>query len=215
MKRWSTALLGICICVAIVCAVVGVQRLRLLSSMGGEVQTGSASEILIMRTPGGLLEVATVTATEQFDQTFAYSMLGMNVGKTVAHIRVRATYRYHIELAPEWKVYRQGDVFRVSTPPLKPSLPVAVDLGEMEKDVGGTWYLVAFNDSEDLDSLERKITERLALKAKSQTYRNLAHDAAQKTVAEFVEKWLVTQESWKAASRPRLEVVIGNSSTEL
>jgi hypothetical protein len=209
MKRWSTALLGICICVAIVCAVVGVQRLRLLSSMGGEVQTGSASEILIMRTPGGLLEVATVTATEQFDQTFAYSMLGMNVGKTVAHIRVRATYRYHIELAPEWKVYRQGDVFRVSTPPLKPSLPVAVDLGEMEKDVGGTWYLVAINDQVDLDVLEGQITKELARKATSPFYMNLGRDAAQRTVNEFVKKWLVTQHAWKAADHPRIDVVIG------
>ena len=33
-----------------------------------------------------------------------YSVLGHEVGETVAHIRVPATYRYHIELAPKWKV---------------------------------------------------------------------------------------------------------------
>ena len=56
-------------------------------------------------------------------------------------------------------------MFTVVTPPVKPSLPVAVDLAKMEKDVGGSWMLVPFNEDEDLDALEREITAKLAEKA--------------------------------------------------
>jgi len=79
-------------------------------------------------------------------------------------------------------------VFKVIAPPVKASLPVAVDLARMEKDVGGSWYLVVFNDKEDLDALEKEITARLEAKAKSDVYRNMQRDAARKTVEEFVGK---------------------------
>jgi hypothetical protein len=35
----------------------------------------------------------------------------------------------------------------------------------------------------------------------------LQREDARKTVTEFVEKWLVTQEPWKSAKQPRIEVV--------
>jgi hypothetical protein len=158
-----------------------------------EVRSGPGSEILVMRTKGGLLEVSTIRATEQFDKKFVYSVFGLKVGETVPHIRVPAVYRYHIELAPEWKIIRAGGVFTVVTPPVKPSLPVAVDLARMEKDVGGTWLLIPFNADDDLDSLERDITAALAGKAAGPAYLRLQREAARRTVAEFVRKWLVTQ----------------------
>jgi hypothetical protein len=174
-----------------------------------EAFSPAPQEILVMHTRGGLLEVSQIHATEQFDKKFVYSVLGMSVGETVAHIRVPAVYRYHIELAPEWDVYRKGDVFKVITPPVKPSLPVAVDLGKMEKDVGGSWYLVAFNDQQDLDALEREITSKLAQKAASPMYMNMQREEARKAVREFVMKWLIDQQAWREARGPRLEVVFG------
>jgi hypothetical protein len=201
---------------AVVAAAVGATLLvvryaeRTLWSRSGEATvSGLGREILVMRTPGGLLEVSNITATEQFDKKFIYTLVGLQVGETVAHIRVPATYRYHIELAPEWEVYRKGDVFTVITPPLKPTLPVAVNLAKMEKDVGGTWYLVPFNEQQDLDALEREITGALAQRAGTDAYLKLQRDAARKTVSEFVQKWLVTQQEWKAAESPRIEVVFG------
>lgn len=175
-----------------------------------EVHSGLGSEILVMRTPGGLLEVSTIRAIEQFDKKFVYSILGMRVGETVPRIRVPAVYRYHIKLAPEWKVARTDDVFTVIAPPVKPSLPVAVDLAKIEKDVGGSWVLVAFNADDDLDSLERQITAKLAEKAASPVYLQLQREAARTTVTEFVKKWLVTQEPWKAAKQPRIEVLFAD-----
>ena len=112
------------------------------SRTGGDVRSGMGTEILFMRTPGGLLEVSSMRMTEQFDKKFVYEVLGLQVGETVAHVRVPATYRYHIELAPLWEIERTDEVFRVVTPPVKPSLPVAVDLAHLEQDEGGTWLLL-------------------------------------------------------------------------
>jgi hypothetical protein len=166
------------------------------SRKGEEVHSGPATEILVMRTKGGLLEVSRILATEQFDTRFVYSVLGFEVGETVPHIRVPAVYRYHIELAPEWRIIRTGSLFTVVTPPVKPSLPVAVDLANIQKDVGGTWLLLPFNRSDDLNALERKVTPTLADKAGSPAYLQLQREEARKTVTEFVKKWLVTQTPW-------------------
>jgi hypothetical protein len=177
---------------------------------GGEVHSGMGTEIMFMRTPGGLLEVSSLRVTEQFDKRFVYELLGLEIGETVAHARVPATYRYHIELAPLWKIERTDDVFRVVTPPVKPSLPVAVDLARLEQDEGGTWLLLPFNADEDREALLREITGNLAQKAASPAYLALQRDDARKTVTEFVQKWLVTQEPWKSAKQPRIEVEFSN-----
>ena len=180
------------------------------SRTGGEVRSGMGTEILFMRTPGGLLEVSSMRMTEQFDKRFVYEVLGLEVGETVAHVRVPATYRYHIQLAPLWKIERTDEVFRVVTPPVKPSLPVAVDLAHLEQDEGGTWLLVPFNAEKDREALMREITGKLAQKAASPAYLALQREDARKTVTEFVEKWLVTQEPWKSAQQPRIEVVFSD-----
>lgn len=209
-RTLALALIALCIGAALWFAYTKYSNYHPWAVTGSQVHSGVGSEILVMRTSGGLLEVSTINANEQFDKKFVYSVFGMRIGETVPHIRVPAVYRYHIELAPKWKIIRTDDVFTVVTPPVKPSLPVAVDLAKMEKDVGGSWILVAWNDDEDLDALEREITAKLAEKAKSSVYLQMQREHARKTVTEFVEKWLVTQESWKAAKQPRIEVLFAD-----
>lgn len=200
----------IAVLAAVAAAWFGFQRIAALlpwTKTVGDTQSAAGNEILVMRTRGGLLEVATIRATEQFDKKFVYTVLGLEVGETVPHIRVPAVYRYHIELAPEWTVIRTGGVFTVVTPPVKSSLPVAVDLAHMEKDVGGTWMLIPFNERADLESLERDITSTLAAKADSPAYRQLQREAARETVTEFVKKWLVSQARWQTESTSTIRVL--------
>jgi hypothetical protein len=180
------------------------------SKTAGEVHSGLGSEILVMRTKGGLLEVSTVRSNEQFDKRFVYTVFGFKVGETAPHIRVPAIYRYHIELAPEWKIIRTGTVFTVVTPPVKPSLPVALDLANMQKDVGGTWILIPFNERDDLNTLERDITTTLATKASSPAYLQLQREDARKTVIEFVRKWLITQAQWQSESQSNIRVLFAD-----
>lgn len=172
----------------------------------GETSSAAPQEILVMRTNGGLLEVSTIRATEVFDRKFVYSVLGVPVGRTINRIRVPAYYRYQIALAPEWRVSRTGDSFTVVAPPVKPSLPVAVDLSRMEKEASGTWVLALFTSTQDLNELEKGITAQLARKAVSPAYLALQQEYARKTVEEFVAKWLRTQAQWQLERQPRLEV---------
>jgi hypothetical protein len=175
-------------------------------SRGTVTHSALGEEILVMRTRGGLLEVSQIRAQESFDTKYVYTLLGVPVAETVPRIRVPAHYRYHIELAPEWKVWRNGDLFMVVVPAVRPSLPVAVDLGKMEKDVAGTWMLLPFTGDVDVDALERTLTKKLAEKAMSPAYIQMQRESARRTVEEFVKKWLVTQQQWQSADRPMIQV---------
>jgi hypothetical protein len=205
--------------VALICLLVGglvafgFQKLaspRLWSSTMGEVHSTAPEEILVMRTPGGLLEVSRIRAVENVDTKFVHTLIGIPVGKTIPRIRVPAVYRYHIELAPQWRVLRTGHVFTVVAPTVKPSLPVAVDLRHIEKQASGTWMLLPFTQTDALDALEREITAKLAQKAASPAYIELQRAAARQTVTEFVSKWLVTQAQWQADAQSRIRVLFAD-----
>ena len=132
-----------------------------------------------------------------------HTIFGIPIGNTVSWIRVPAIYRFHIELEPKWKVQLVDNTFVVIAPSVKPSLPVAIDTAKLEKQSAGIWS--QFTGTAMLDQLERSISADLEKKSLSPSMILLQRDVARKTVREFVEKWLITQEKWKAtASYPIL-----------
>lgn len=157
-----------------------------------------------MRTPGGLLEVSTVVAEERFDSTTQHTVLGVPVGKTIAQIRVPAVYRFHIPLAPEWNLRLAGDALVVVAPPVQPSLPVAIETGKLEAFAAGLWS--PFTGADAVAALQRSITAQLAAKADRRELVALQRESARKTVAEFVEKWVVAQPRWQGAKAPAIFV---------
>jgi hypothetical protein len=166
---------------------------------------------VLLHTRGGLLEVSRVQTTEVFDATIQHAIFGIKIGETMPRIRVPATFRYHIELEPEWRVVRADGVFTVVAPRVKPSLPVAVDFSEMEKSVAsGNWILPPFTGNDDLDLLERSITKRLEEKAKSRDYLDRQREDARETVREFTRKWLVEQTRWKRAEYEDIRVLFAD-----
>lgn len=158
----------------------------------------AADEPIVIRTSGGLLEVSKINAIERFQSSQSHSIVGVSTGKTVAQIRIPAVYRYHIELAPEWKIRLKDGAFIVIAPPVKPSLPVAIQTTEIQKESLGIWSALTGNSV--LDKLQLSVSPVLASRASSQTYINLQRESARMTVKEFVAKWLITQEKWKLAS---------------
>ena len=124
------------------------------------------ADVVIMRTNGGLLEVATLRKVETFTSNWVYTVAGVVVGRTTTQIDVPAYYTYRIKLAPEWRILRTGKVFTVITPPFEPSLPVGVDFGKMRKFDGGTWVLAQFNNPADLAKLEKSMSTELARRAR-------------------------------------------------
>jgi hypothetical protein len=209
MKRSIIAYLA----VAVASAIVAVLGYRALFARPDVVVTSPLTdEMLVMRTEGGMLEVSRVKALEVFDASFAHQFLFMDLDPTVTRIRLPAVYTYRIPLAKEWKVLRVGEDFAVVAPRVEPSLPVAVDLGKMEKHASGTWSF--FTGTGALDQAERAITKKLAGKATSRAYVLLQRDFARKTVAEFVRKWLITQERWKDVDAGNIHVFFEDETIE-
>ena len=150
---------------------------------------------VVMRTPGGLLEIATVTVHERFKRTDTKEFWGIPLGTTVSIIQVPVVYRYHIEMAKEWPIHINGMTAVVRAGEVKPSLPAAIDTSRMEKYSQSGW--ARFNKDENLALLERSITPELQARAGNPAIRQLAMDAGRQTVREFVTTWLLKEQGWK------------------
>ena len=159
---------------------------------------------LVMRTPGGLLEVSTVTSEERFDSTTNHTILGIPLGKTVAQIRVPAVYRYHIPLAKDWDIRQSGAALVVIAPAARPTLPVAINTAKLESFSSGTWSLVTGRES--LALLQKSITEILEKRAASPEMTLLQRESARQTVSEFVQKWVLENPRWRNLKAPTVFV---------
>lgn len=144
---------------------------------------------LVIRTPGGLLEVATVRATERFSRRDTKSFWGIDLGETVTEIQLQAIYRFHMPMAQRWPVQLRDGVAEVNAPAFQPSRPVAFDTASMQLWGRNGW--ARFNKEESLQILQRSLTQQLGERAQSPHYRELATEAARRTVAEYVRTWLI------------------------
>ena len=170
-----------------------------------EVLLSTPDQVEVMRTKGGLLEVSSITAPETFRSTKDHTVFSVfGVGQTISEIRVPAVFRYHIELAPEWKITRRGDQFIVIAPRVKPTLPVAIDTARLVGLSAGTWSI--FTGRNELGVLQKSITQTLAVKAAAPGYIQFQREAARETVREFVSKWVLAQSRWKTGPKGEIKV---------
>lgn len=169
-------------------------------------------EPVVMQTKGGLLEVSIVTATEHFLKSTTHTILGVPVGTTIAQIRVPATYRYHIELAPQWKMLKQKNALIVIAPEVRPSLPVAFDSSGIQAQVNGLWSPIT--GPTVLNGLQKAITPQLNLKSTAKPYIDLQREVARKTVHQFVNKWVMSDEKWKGAGLTEVHVFFADESID-
>ncbi|RYX88798.1 MAG: hypothetical protein EOO28_35200 [Comamonadaceae bacterium] len=163
---------------------------------------------VVIRTEGGLLEVAVVRAQERFTRADTREFWGIPLGTTVSHVQAPVHYRYHIELAREWQVTVRGKTCIVQAPAIQPSLPVAFDTAAMQKYTSSGW--ARFNKDENLATLEQSMTPELEKRARSEAYRQLVTAPARKTVSEFVSKWLAKEmpngKAWGTGPDYKVEV---------
>ena len=189
---------------------LGYQLLKSKNKLDGRMLT--LGEPVVMRTNGGLLEVSTVTAIESFEASQDHTILSVPLGKTVSQVRVPATYRYHIELAPEWKIFKNGLDLIVVPPAVKPTLPVAIETDKLESHSSGTWSLVTGTKLTQL--LQRSITAELARKAMIPAYVQLQREHARKTIQEFVKKWATNQEGYHHIQPVNIKVFFADERVE-
>ena len=189
-----------------------------LSRLWGEparrtaTQSAAIDQFEVIRTKGGLLAVSTIKAPELFQATADHTVLGVPVGQTTSQIRVRAVYGYHVELAPEWKVTVRDKTLIVIAPRVKPTLPVAIDTARLERYASGTWSMVT--GAGELDRLQHSISQSLASKASLPSYIQFQREAARITVTEFVTKWMLGQERFKAAGDYKVRVFFADEPIE-
>jgi hypothetical protein len=190
---WAATVLLLFTAVALL-AWQGVQR------AGRPVQEAVTSldpaQVVVLRTPGGFLEVATLVKNEEFGWRSSYTCLGQDcgplLGQRVGRIRVPVHYTYRIPLADTWTLQLRGDHYELSVPAPQPLLPPAIDSGraEITSESGG---LLAPGVLANQQALLNNLGPELARRAQRVEYLRQQLPAAEQTVREFAERWMRQQ----------------------
>jgi hypothetical protein len=150
----------------------------------------------IFRTPGGNLELAGVSSTETFMSSDTTKFLNWNIpgATTMVIIKVPVIYRYHVPVLDKWDIQVTDNTCLICAPELRPTLPPAIQSEKMEiKTIEGP---LAFHGAEQQAKLLQSLTPQLEMNAKDSTRLNLVREEARKTVAEFVQTWLLQRDEW-------------------
>ncbi|HSR54330.1 MAG TPA: hypothetical protein VLV83_26180 [Acidobacteriota bacterium] len=207
--RWPVALVVVALLLLVAYLVTfagfrqsGQDALQAAADIASRFRSGRITETVrsglptITSTPGGNLEVATITQleilTRENEQRIFWD--AVSLGTSVSEIRLDATYRYHVRMDAHWQIDVSGQVCIVRAPPLQPSLPPAFDSASVEKHTQAGW--LRFDAQQQLDQLERDITSLLSTKAADPGHLNLAREEARKTIAQFVHRFLVQEDHW-------------------
>jgi len=174
-----------------------------------------ASIPTIFRTPGGNLELAGLNATETFmsSDTAKMPFLNMNIpgATTTVIITVPVVYRYYVPLREQWDITVQENACVIVAPELRPMLPPAIQSENMQiKTIEGP---LAFNGAEQQAKLLQGITPQLEANAKDSTKIKLVREEARKTVAEFIQAWLLQRGNWGEKKIEHVQVYFRGEET--
>ncbi|RYY72415.1 MAG: hypothetical protein EOO24_47955 [Comamonadaceae bacterium] len=188
--------------VALVCAVLWSGR-AVWRATEEKVSMLDPARIIVLRTPGGFLEVATVVKVEEFRWRSSYTCLGRDcgawLGERIGQIRVPVHYTYRIPLAESWTLSLDGDAYVLTVPPPQPLLPPAMETAKAEI-TSATGGLLAPGAAGNQVNLLRNLGPELNARAQRVEYLQAQLPAAEKTVREFAEKWMKAQ--IKTPSKP-------------
>ena len=181
-----------------------------------QVRMLDPAQVVVLRTPGGFLEVSTLVKTEEFRWRSSYTCLGQDcgalfgalVGERIGQIRAPVHYTYRIPLADTWTLTLDGDAYVLSVPAPKPLLPPGIDTqkAQITTERGG---LLAPPAAANQANLLKNLGPELAQRAQRTEYLQQQMPAAEQTVREFAEKWMKEQRS--EPTRPvRVEFRMGD-----
>lgn len=154
------------------------------------------ASVHIVRTPGGMLEVATLQKPEAFGWQVSHQCplvdCGELLGKTTSEIRVTAHYTYRIPLADRLELRFAGDHYELVVPALQAKTPVAFDTAGMQiRTEKGSWLSPSAGPNRE--AVVRHLGAELARRAQRPEYLRAAEASAAATVAEFARKWMAEQ----------------------
>ena len=179
---------------ALVLLAVGALYWKSQGSKPNEVQVHqlAVDEIIIVRTPGGLIEVATLIKNEDFSWSTEHTCKFFDcsvVGRTVSNLRVPVHYTYRIPLAASWTLKLRDGYYELKVPGFEPKLPVAIDLTKAELSTKGGMF--SPNKAAHRESMMKHLVPEFNKRATQKSYLDSQRDTARKTVGEFARKWMV------------------------
>lgn len=181
---------------------IGAIALAVALGSGWRVRHDQAQQVLdparvvLLRTPGGYLEVGSLEKAEEFGWSSSWDCgpvadCGKLFGPTVSRIRVRARYTYRIPLADEWRLQRDGAQWRLQVPQVQLATPVPFHTQDVEISTSSGWLSPPVGPNRDL--LLKNIGPELARRGNDPAYLGAQRPLAEKTVAEFARKWMLEQ----------------------
>ena len=190
----------------------GVKALLLPRHDANTAAHGPSSPPVAFKT--GVLELTRMVAYgETVERTDTFDWWIFNFGTTVSRIQVDATYRYHASLDPRgWYVRQVGDAVHVIVPPVRPTLPVAIDTSTLKTYSSAGW--ARFNKQENLDALTKSVTAVLAQRAASPAYIEYQRKQARQSATEFAHRWILKQEQWKNVKPSQVRVFFSDEPIE-
>jgi hypothetical protein len=154
------------------------------------------AKVILLRTPGGLLEAAALEKVEEFGWSSRYTCPLVDcpslLTPTISRIRVRAHYVYRVPLAAQWTLSLRGDHYALVVPQPQLQVPVAFHTQDMQVQTTESGWLsppVAPNR----EAVVRHLGPELARRGAEAAYVEAQRAAAEKTVQEFARKWMVQQ----------------------
>jgi hypothetical protein len=165
---------------------------------GRITQTFRSSLPRVQSTGGDVLELAT-SESEEIITREEERRVGWDwvyLGKTVAEIRARVTFRYHLRLSDPWQLTTRSNVCIVLAPQIRPSLPPAIHSDTLEKRAESGW--ARFDKSEKLTALEKSMTGIFSDRAQDPLHLESVREPCRKSVAEFVKTWLLKEDHWRS-----------------
>jgi hypothetical protein len=152
------------------------------------------AKVEMIRTPGGLLEVSAMEKVEEFGWRTSWDCPLVDCSglpKTVSRVRVKAHYVYQIPLAAEWRMELEGDQYKLKVPAMQLRRPVAFDTATMQIETQAGVFSPAA--APNRENAVRHIGPELAQRGATDAYMNAQRQAAEKTVREFAQKWMLEQ----------------------
>lgn len=153
------------------------------------------ARIVLVRTPGGFLEVGALEKVEEFGWSSRYTCPLIDcpalLTPTISRVRVRAHYVYRVPLAAEWKLVPQGDHYLLTVPEPQLQVPVAFHTGDLQIHTESGW--LSPPAAANREAVIKHLGPELGRRGVDPAYLQAQRPAAEKTVQEFARKWMLEQ----------------------
>ena len=153
------------------------------------------ARVVVLRTPGGVLQVAQLERSEAIEWKTSWTCHLIDCGRlpqTVSRVEVTARYTYTIALAKDWKLEPRDGAYLLKVPLPRLQLPVAFDTSTMRietKERG----LFSPDATPNRELAVKHLSPTLAQRGAAPAYLRLVSASAEATVREFASKWLLEQ----------------------